>query len=82
LQAAAHNLGSVLRKLLGAGKPREFGALRALLVALIHALLTSTKSRASILSRDIHWEALVTNFGALRRALARGWEQPRISTGC
>jgi len=30
LQAAAHNLGIVLRKLLGAGKPREFAALWAL----------------------------------------------------
>jgi len=26
LQAAAHNLGLILRKLLGSGKPREFAA--------------------------------------------------------
>jgi transposase len=82
LQATAHNLGLVLRKLLGAGKPREFGALWALLAALIHALLTSTKLRPSILSRDTHREALIKHFGAPRRAWARSWEIPRISTGC
>lgn len=34
LQAAAHNLAVVLRKLLGAGKPRQFAALWALLAAI------------------------------------------------
>lgn len=82
LQAAAHNLGVVLRKLLGAGKPREFGALWALLVALLHAPWTSTRPRKSILSRDMHRESLVTNFGTPRRTWTRSWEKPRISTGC
>lgn len=38
LQAAAHNLGIVLRKLLGSGKPREFAAICASFVAAWVAL--------------------------------------------
>ena len=38
LQAAAHNLGIVLRKLLGSGKPREFAAIYALIVAIWETL--------------------------------------------
>jgi len=82
LQAAAHNLGLVLRKLLGAGKPREFAALWAVWVVLLHALLRSTASLGSMLRHNTRREALVTNFGTLRRAGAGGWKNSRISTGC
>jgi transposase len=82
LQAAAHNLGLVLRKLLGAGKPRAFAALWAFLVALIRALLRSTTSLVSILRHNTHREALVKNFDALRRALSGGWGKLQSSTGC
>ncbi len=53
LQAAAHNLGVVLRKLLGMGKPREFAAAWAFLVALLDALLNSLMPRALILSHKL-----------------------------
>ena len=40
LKAAAHNLGLILRKLLGAGKPRAYAALLALLHAVQIAQIT------------------------------------------
>jgi transposase len=44
MQAAAHNLGLVLRKLLGAGKPREFWAVCALVFALLSAFWKHQKA--------------------------------------
>ena len=41
IKAAAHNLGLILRKLLGAGKPRAYAALLRLLQSLQNAPLTS-----------------------------------------
>ena len=38
LRVAAHNLGLILRKLLGSGKPREFAGLFGLLLAMFSAL--------------------------------------------
>lgn len=55
LQAAAHNLGLILRKLLGAGKPREFAAAaRAFSVAQL-AILGESRlpSRVSALRNSI-----------------------------
>lgn len=43
LKAAAHNLGLILRKMLGAGKPRAYQALRALLQLLQVAHVTSSR---------------------------------------
>jgi len=51
LQAAAHNLGLILRKLLGTGKPREFGNLRDLFVLTQTALLAPWRACATVLAR-------------------------------
>jgi transposase len=40
VKAAAHNLGLILRKLLGAGKPRAFAAFSPLLQSLQHTQVT------------------------------------------
>lgn len=82
LQAAAHNLGLVLRKLLGSGKPREFGAFWSFCVALFNALLSSRKPRTSIVRRAVHCKAPVPRFGPLGGALTGDWSQARFSTGC
>ena len=42
VQAAAHNLGLILRKLLGSGKPREFAALMGLLARSARVLTRCT----------------------------------------
>jgi transposase len=54
---AAHNLGLILRKLLGSGKPREFGSLRGLLSALF---LTAPPARR-------HFETLVRSADSMGR---------------
>jgi transposase len=43
LTVAAHNLGLILRKLLGSGKPREFAGLRGLLFSSFRALQLATR---------------------------------------
>lgn len=82
LQAAAHNLGLVLRKLLGAGKPREFWALWGALYAVWRAILELLTVRNS------RWR-LRTTIRAIRARFAdagRSWPTVAgnggISTGC
>ena len=53
MQAAAHNLGLVLRKLLGAGKPREFWAVCAALCALWSVVRTHLETFRACLHRKL-----------------------------
>ncbi len=62
LSAAAHNLGLILRKLLGWGKPREFAAqMGALLRALIRFVLLLNRARALQVAMLRSWRSFVTN---------------------
>ena len=62
LQAAAHNLGIVLRKLLGAGKPREFAAVCAFFVAVWVTLQRLWQPLGSNVSHAILGRLAVVNF--------------------
>jgi transposase len=70
LTAAAHNLGLILRKLLGWGKPREFAAmvgalLRALTRHAPHIIRAQTLQVAALRS----WQRFVTNTGDHNRSI-------------
>src|SRR5690606_23291642 len=68
LSAAAHNLGLILRKLLGWGKPREFAAqVGALLRALIRFVLLLNRARAFQVAMLRSWRSFVTNAGVHNR---------------
>ena len=86
MQAAAHNLGRVLRKLLGAGKPRAFWGLRAAVSALWKTLQSLWCAPSRPRQRQIHRALLrPTHFalaGAPGRALARAYGKVHYSTGC
>ena len=51
LADAAHNLGLILRKLLGSGKPREFAGLPVLLISMFSPLQAALKRSQRLLSR-------------------------------
>ena len=51
LTVAAHNLGLILRKLLGSGKPREFAGLPGLLISMFSPLQAALKRSQRLLSR-------------------------------
>jgi len=51
LAVAAHNLGLILRKLLGSGKPREFAGLPGLLISMFSPLQATLKRSQRLLSR-------------------------------
>ena len=51
LAVAAHNLGLILRKLLGSGKPREFAGLQGLLISMFSPLRVVLKRSQRLLSR-------------------------------
>jgi len=51
LVVAAHNLGLILRKLLGSGKPREFAGLPGLLNSMFSPLQAALKRSQRLLSR-------------------------------
>jgi len=51
LAVAAHNLGLILRKLFGSGKPREFAGLRGLLISMFSPLQAALKRSQALLSR-------------------------------
>lgn len=51
LQAAAHNLGLILRKLLGTGKPREFAARSAAVCLAQIAILSKSRLPSRVLER-------------------------------
>ena len=82
MQADAHNLGLVLRKLLGAGKPREFAAWRGSALWLWAALVALLRRAGQHLAPQLV-QAPVVGFSAPipPRALDRT-ETRRISTGC
>jgi len=82
MQAAAHNLGIVLRKLLGAGKPREFAALAALFAVIWATLQRLWHRLDSSVRHKIHSAVSAVNFHAPRGRA--NWSRPnwRISTGC
>ena len=50
LTVAAHNLGLILRKLLGSGKPREFAGLPSLLISMFSPLQAALKRSQRLLS--------------------------------
>jgi transposase len=86
LQAAAHNLGVVLRKLLGAGKPREFGAVCGLLFALWSALRcpaarVGTPQNRSGLHRPV-FSSIVARQTPCLTILIHRWQARVISTAC
>lgn len=51
LVVATHNLGLILRKLLGSGKPREFAGLSGLLISMFSPLQAALKRSQRLLSR-------------------------------
>jgi transposase len=51
LTVAAHNLGLILRKMLGSGKPREFAGFPGLLISMFSPLQTALKRSQRLLSR-------------------------------
>ena len=55
LVVAAHNLGLILRKLLGSGKPREFAGFPGLLLALSLAIQAALNPSQQLLSRAIQF---------------------------
>lgn len=62
LAAAAHNLGLILRKLLGWGKPREFAAMvGALLRALRHSVPHTRRAQTLQIAALRTWRRLTTN---------------------
>jgi transposase len=62
LQAAAHNLGLLMRKLFGIGKPRRLqGVGRGSLTPILAALVVSwALAWAAVLRKSQHWASLVT----------------------
>jgi transposase len=86
MQAAAHNLGRVMRKLLGAGKPRAFWGLRAAVFALWAALQNLVSALGRSLASETHRAPLGATFsasvGAPDRAPRRRHAIGLFSTGC
>lgn len=86
MQAAAHNLGLVLRKVLGAGKPREFWAVCAVVVAYWSALWTHRRTLRKSAPREIDLWFHVARFALRFRppppapAISRRFTH--YSTGC
>jgi transposase len=75
MQAAAYNLGRVMRKLLGAGKPREFWERCAAVFALLAALISLWDALGRCTSRRNYWKPGLATFlmwaGAAGRASSR-----------
>jgi transposase len=86
MQAAAHNLGLVLRKLLGAGKPREFWAVCGVHVALWSTLWTHRRALRMSATRKINLWYHSARFGLSIRATPAAPAAARrfthCSTGC
>ena len=82
VHAMAHNLGVILRRLIGAGKPREWAAIRPALApnqalwATILALVAELAARFRRLMLDLLSESIVPF------AIARGRQMAPSSTGC
>ena len=82
LQAAAHNLGLVLRKLLGAGKPREFAAWWGSALRLWGALVDLLRRVALYIAPQLADAPAVGVYTPISRRLLSRTETRRISTGC
>ena len=82
LQAAAHNLGLVLRKLLGSGKPRELCALLASICAVWAPLKCLWVRLTAPDDCGSDFRCLAVKFGALTGAPLRCQLKRRISTSC
>lgn len=86
MQAAAHNLGLVLRKLIGAGKPREFWAVCALVFALLSAFWRHLTTLRSHLDRKLDHcfccERLALAINGSPAAPAAARRLTIYSTGC
>ena len=82
VHAMAHNLGVILRKLIGVGKPREWAAIRATLTPLeaiwatILAILVEIDARIRELMPDLVGASIAPS-----RDRCGGWISPS-STGC
>lgn len=85
LKAAAHNLGRVLQKLLGAGKPRAYWGLCAAICALCTTLQSLQSALGRPRQRKTHRPHLRPTFfelaSAIGRAPARAFAKRRFSTG-
>lgn len=79
ISAAAHNLGLILRKLLGSGKPREFGDLWRLWQLLQNALFRLWSAWSTLARREAHQS---TSALALLSILWCRHENTPSSTGC
>jgi transposase len=86
MQAAAHNLGRVMRKLLGAGKPREFGGLCAAFLALCTTLKRLWSALGRFLCAPTDRQPLPATFssrlGQAARASTPRAANRQFSTGC
>lgn len=86
MKAAAHNLGRVLRKLLGAGKPRAYWGLSAAVFALRAAHKSLWRPLWRSLSRKIdraaHEVTFLARVGAAGALPRRQMAERRFSTGC
>jgi IS5 family transposase len=86
MQAAAHNLGVLLRKLLGAGKPREFWALYGVVFSLCRDLWTHFKTLIAHREQNptlcINPAPVTVAAKKLVARLARRWRFTTCSTGC
>lgn len=82
MQAAAHNLGVVLRKLLGTGKPRAFWAICALTVALDHVLVRVWNRLASALRLQLGFWPPALNASPHAGAVTARCFKWQSSTGC
>jgi transposase len=86
MQAAAHNLGLVLRKLLGAGKPRAFWAVWGLLIALLQAAWSRLKTIPARVAQKMRHRTcsvlFAVWFNPLHRLFADSTQSNPYSTGC
>ena len=86
MQAAAHNLGRVMRKLLGSGKPREFAGRCAAFIALRSGLQAVWSALGRSLNCNEHRKPLSATFSTLAGEAGRAWGRRRritlFSTGC
>ena len=86
MQAAAHNLGRIMRKLLGTGKPRSYWGLRAAVFALLATLQSFASAPWRRFGSKTHRAPLVTRIFDPCKASGRTPTADRgklqISTGC
>ncbi len=78
----AHNLGVILRNLIGAGKPREWASMRALLAALDRFWSTICSRVDAVLRQLADWSTLARGRHFGRRDFITGSPSAACSTGC